>query len=65
MEIARGFRAHGRDGEVVRAARAYLAGLGTTGSLLAGAALIFMVASAQATNTAAGLGLPSGSGLGH
>jgi len=31
---------------VVRAARAYLAGLGTTGSLPAGSALMFMVASA-------------------
>src|SRR5580693_8042449 len=46
MGIAKGFRADGRYREVVGAARAYLAGLGTTGSLLAGAALMFIVASA-------------------
>ncbi len=46
MEIAKGFRARGRYRGVVRAARAYLAGFGTTGSLLAGAALMFIVASA-------------------
>ena len=46
MEIAKGFRGSGRYTGVVRAARAYLAGFGTTGSLLAGAALMFIVASA-------------------
>ena len=46
MEIAKAFRASGRYTGVVRAARAYLAGFGTTGSLLAGAALMFIVASA-------------------
>src|SRR5580693_5336698 len=46
MGIAKGFRADGRYREVVGAARAYLAGVGTAGSLLAGAALMFIVASA-------------------
>ncbi len=46
MEIAKGFRARGRYRGVVGAARAYLAGVGTTGSLLAVAALMFIVASA-------------------
>src|SRR3984885_2387753 len=46
MEIAKGFRAPGRYRGVVRAARAYRAGVGTTGSLLAGAALMFILASA-------------------
>ncbi len=46
MEIAKGFRASGRYRGLVRAARAYLAGFGTTGCLLAGAALMFIVASA-------------------
>ena len=46
MEIAKGFRVPGRYRGVGRAARAYLAGVGTTGSLLAGAALMFIVASA-------------------
>ena len=46
MEIAKGFRGSGRYTGLVRAARAYLAGFGTTGSLLAGAALMFIVASA-------------------
>lgn len=46
MEIAKGFRGSGRYSVVVRAARAYLAGFGTTGSLLAGAALMFILASA-------------------
>jgi hypothetical protein len=46
MEIAKGFRGSGRYRGSVRAARAYLAGFGTTGSLLAGAALMFIVASA-------------------
>jgi hypothetical protein len=46
MEIARGFRARGRSRGPVHAARAYLAGVGTTGSLLAVAALVFIVASA-------------------
>src|SRR5580704_4140805 len=46
MEIAKGFRGSGRYKGSVRAARAYLAGFGTTGSLLAGAALMFIVASA-------------------
>jgi hypothetical protein len=39
-------RAPGRAGPVARATRAYLAGIGTSGSLLAGAALMFIVASA-------------------
>jgi len=39
-------RTHGDGAGVVRSARAYLAGFGTTGSLLAGAALMFIVASA-------------------
>jgi hypothetical protein len=39
-------RARGRSRGVVHAARAYLAGVGTTGSLLAAAALVFIVASA-------------------
>ena len=42
-----GFRGLGRSSGVVRAARAYLAGIGTTGSLLAVAALVFIVASAM------------------
>src|ERR1700733_10015565 len=46
MEIAKGFRGSGRYRGSVRAARAYLAGFGTTGSLVAGAALMFIVASA-------------------
>src|SRR3984885_12250400 len=46
MEIAKGFRVPGRYRGVGRAARAYLAGVGTTGSLLAGAALMFILASA-------------------
>src|ERR1700729_1277403 len=46
MEIAKGFRAPGRYKGPVRAGRAYFAGFGTTGSLLAGAALMFIVASA-------------------
>jgi hypothetical protein len=46
MEIAKGFRGSGRYRGLVRAARAYFAGFGTTGSLLAGAALMFIVASA-------------------
>ena len=46
MEIAKGFRAPGRYRGVVGAARAYLAGGGTTGSLLAVAALVFILASA-------------------
>jgi hypothetical protein len=39
-------RPSGRAGPVARATRAYLAGIGTSGSLLAGAALMFIVASA-------------------
>ncbi len=39
-------RPPGRAGPVARATRAYLAGIGTSGSLLAGAALMFIVASA-------------------
>ncbi len=39
-------RSHGKRLGVVRSGRAYLAGFGTTGSLLAGAALMFIVASA-------------------
>jgi len=46
MEIAKGLRGSGRYTGVVRAARAYLAGFGTTGSLLAGAALMFILATA-------------------
>jgi hypothetical protein len=38
--------ARGRSRGVVHAARAYLAGVGTTGSLLAAAALVFIVARA-------------------
>jgi len=41
-----GLRALGRAGRLARATRAYLAGIGTSGSLLAGAALMFIVASA-------------------
>ena len=39
-------RRPGRAGGLARATRAYLAGIGTSGSLLAGAALMFIVASA-------------------
>ncbi len=40
-------RPPGRAGPLARATRAYLAGVGTSGSLLAGAALMFIVASAM------------------
>src|SRR5712675_342516 len=45
-ERAKGLVADSRLRAQVRASRAYLAGFGTTGSLLAGAALLFLLASA-------------------
>lgn len=51
MEI---WRAADRRGGTARAARAYLAGVGPTGSLLAGAGLMFIVASVLVGNTGSG-----------
>src|SRR6185437_14692486 len=45
-ERAKALVASGRLSSEVRASRAYLAGFGTTGSLLAGAAVLFLIASA-------------------
>lgn len=46
-ELPERLRPSGRAGGLARATRAYLAGIGTSGSLLAGAALMFIVASAM------------------